>query len=126
MGGFMMNEAIELLSRYLQIDTTNPPGNEGRGVEFFVDIFETEKVDYKIYEAASGRKSIRAVIPGSGEKGALILLNHIDVVPAQADQWSFEPFSGEVKDGFIHGRGALDMKGQGIMELLAFLDVKRK
>jgi len=122
----MMNEAIELLSRYLQIDTTNPPGNEGRGVEFFVDIFETEKVDYKIYEAASGRKSIRAVIPGSGEKGALILLNHIDVVPAQADQWSFEPFSGEVKDGFIHGRGALDMKGQGIMELLAFLDVKRK
>ena len=122
----MMNEAIELLSRYLQIDTTNPPGNEGKGVEFFGDIFETEKVDYKIYEAASGRKSIRAVIPGSGEKGALILLNHIDVVPAQADQWSFEPFSGEVKDGFIHGRGALDMKGQGIMELLAFLDVKRK
>jgi acetylornithine deacetylase/succinyl-diaminopimelate desuccinylase-like protein len=121
-----MNEAVELLSRYLQIDTTNPPGNEDKGVRFFAEIFENEKVEYKIYEAAPGRQSIRALIPGSGQKGALILLNHIDVVPAQKDQWSFEPFSGEVKDGFIHGRGALDMKGQGIMELLAFLDVQRK
>ena len=98
-----MNEAVELLSRYLQIDTTNPPGNEDRGVKFFAEIFEKEKVEYKIYEAAPGRQSIRALIPGSGQKGALILLNHIDVVPAQMDQWSFEPFGGEVKDGFIHG-----------------------
>jgi acetylornithine deacetylase/succinyl-diaminopimelate desuccinylase-like protein len=122
----MMNEAVELLSRYLQIDTINPPGNEARGAAFFADIFKKEKIDYKIYEAVPDRQSIRAVIPGSGEKGALILLNHIDVVPAQMDQWSFEPFSGEVKDGFVHGRGALDMKGQGIMELLAFLDIRRK
>jgi acetylornithine deacetylase/succinyl-diaminopimelate desuccinylase-like protein len=121
-----MNEAVELLSRYLQIDTTNPPGGEDQGVKFFAEIFEAEKVDYKIYDAASGRQSIRAVIPGAGQKGALILLNHIDVVPAQMNQWDFEPFGGEVKDGFIHGRGALDMKGQGIMELLAFLDIKRK
>ena len=122
----MVPETVELLSRYLKIDTTNPPGNESKGVEFFAGIFDTEKCDYKIYEASPGRQSIRAVVPGSGEKEALILLNHIDVVPAQAEQWSFEPFGGEVKDGFVHGRGALDMKGQGIMELLAFLDVKRK
>ena len=121
----MPHEAIELLSQYLQIDTTNPPGNEKRGVAFFARIFEKEGIAYKIYEASPGRDSIKAVIPGTGEKGAVILLNHIDVVPAKTDEWSVHPFSGEVKDGFIHGRGALDMKGQGILELLAFLEVKR-
>ena len=122
----MSHEAVELLSQYLQIDTTNPPGNEQRGVAFFARIFEKEDIAYKTYEAATGRGSIKAVIPGTGEKGAIILLNHIDVVPASADEWSVHPFSGEVKDGFIYGRGALDMKGQGILELLAFLEVKRK
>lgn len=122
----MPHEAVELLSQYLQIDTTNPPGNEKRGVAFFARIFDKEGIAYKTYEASAGRGSIMAVIPGSGEKGAIILLNHIDVVPARADEWSVHPFSGEVKDGFIYGRGALDMKGQGILELLAFLEVKRK
>jgi len=100
----MSKEAIELLSRYLQIDTTNPPGNELKGVAFFANILDKERVDYKIYEATPGRQSIKATIPGTGEKGPIMLLNHIDVVPVQADQWSFNPFSGEVKDGFIHGR----------------------
>ena len=122
----MAHEAVELLSQYLQIDTTNPPGNEMRGVEFFARIFEKEGIVYKTYEACAGRGSIKAVIPGTGEKGAIILLNHIDVVPARTDEWSVHPFSGEIQDGFIHGRGALDMKGQGILELLAFLEVKRK
>ena len=122
----MSHEAVELLSQYLQIDTTNPPGNEKRGVAFFARIFEKEGIAHKTYEASAGRGSIKAVIPGTGEKGAIILLNHIDVVPARADEWGVHPFSGEVKDGFIYGRGALDMKGQGILELLAFLEVKRK
>ena len=122
----MKHEAVELLSRYLKIDTTNPPGNENRGVAFFAEIFEKESIAYKTYEASPGRGSISAVIQGSGEKGAVILLNHIDVVPARADEWSIHPFSGEIKNGYIYGRGALDMKGQGILELLAFLEFKRK
>jgi len=122
----MKHEAVELLSRYLKIDTTNPPGNEDRGVAFFAEIFDQEGIAYKTYEASPGRGSIRAVIPGTGEKGAVILLNHIDVVPARADEWSIHPFSGEIQDGYIYGRGALDMKGQGILELLAFLEFKRK
>ena len=121
-----MPEAIELLSRYLKIDTTNPPGNEDRGVAFFAEIFDREGIAYKTYEPVSGRGSIMSVIPGTGEKGAVILLNHIDVVPANADEWSVHPFGGKIKDGFIYGRGALDMKGQGIIELLAFLELKRK
>jgi acetylornithine deacetylase/succinyl-diaminopimelate desuccinylase-like protein len=122
----MKHEAVELLSRYLQIDTTNPPGNEVKGADFFMEIFQKEGIDYKVYEPSSGRCSIRAVITGSGQKGALILLNHIDVVPARDVDWSVHPFSGERKDGFIYGRGALDMKGLAILQLLAFLAVKRQ
>jgi acetylornithine deacetylase/succinyl-diaminopimelate desuccinylase-like protein len=122
----MKHEAVELLSRYLKINTTNPPGNENKGVAFLAEILDKEGIAYKTYEASPGRGSIRAVIPGTGEKGAVILLNHIDVVPARADDWRVDPFSGDIKDGFIYGRGALDMKGQGILELLAFLEIKRK
>jgi acetylornithine deacetylase/succinyl-diaminopimelate desuccinylase-like protein len=122
----MENEAVMLLSDYLRIDTTNPPGNEKRAAEFFAEIFDREGVEYKLYEPEPGRSSIRACLRGSGDKGAVILLNHMDVVSADAGEWSFDPFGGEVRDGFVSGRGALDMKGQGIMELLAFLSLKRK
>jgi acetylornithine deacetylase/succinyl-diaminopimelate desuccinylase-like protein len=122
----MAHESVDLLSEYLQIDTTNPPGNENKGVEFLANILEKEGVEYKTYEASPGRGSIKAVLPGTGEKGAVILLNHIDVVPARADEWSVHPFSGAVQDGFIYGRGAIDMKSLGIMELLALLEIKRQ
>lgn len=122
----MLHEAVELLSQYLQIDTTNPPGNENKGAEFLARILKREGIECKTYEASPGRVSIKAVWPGTGEKGALILLNHIDVVPARAEEWSVHPFSGAVKDGFIYGRGALDMKSLGILELLALLEIKRQ
>lgn len=122
----MVHESIGLLSRYIQSNTTNPPGNEARGAQFFAEILDREGIEYRTYEPEPGRVSLRAVIPGTGDKGPVILLNHMDVVPAQAEEWSFDPFGGEVKDGYVHGRGALDMKGQSIMELLAFLDVKRQ
>lgn len=120
-----MDEAVKLLSQYIGINTTNPPGNETAGANFFADIFDKEGIKYKIYEPLPDRGSIRAVIPGSGEKEPVILMHHMDVVPADKTEWSFEPFSGEVKDGFILGRGALDTKGLGIMELIAFLAIKR-
>jgi len=122
----MNHEAVELLSRYLQFDTTVPPGNEGPAVDFFAALFDREGISFKTYEAEAGRASIRAVLPGSGRKGPIILLNHIDVVPADRSAWHFDPFGGEVRDGYILGRGALDMKGHGIMELLAFLAMKRR
>ena len=122
----MQHEAVELLSQYLQIDTTNPPGNEDKGVEFLAGILEKEGLEYKTFEASPGRSSIKAVLPGSGEKGTVILLNHIDVVPARADEWRVDPFSGAIKDGYIYGRGALDMKSLGILELLALLEINRQ
>jgi len=122
----MAHESVELLSRFVQLNTANPPGNEARGAQFLAGILDKEGIEYRTYEPDPGRVSLRAIIPGTGEKGPVILLNHTDVVPAQAEEWSFDPFGGEVKDGYVHGRGVLDMKGQSIMELLAFLDVKRR
>jgi len=120
------HEAVDLLSQYLQIDTTNPPGNENKGVEFLAGVLEKEGLEYETFEASPERCSIKAVLPGTGEKGAVILLNHIDVVPARAEEWSVDPFGGAIKDGYIYGRGALDMKSLGILELLAFLEIKRQ
>lgn len=122
----MPPECVDVLTEYLTIDTTNPPGNEDRACGFLGRILTAEGISYETFEPAPGRMSLRAVLPGSGERDPLILLNHTDVVMAEAGDWQHPPFGGEVADGFIHGRGALDMKGQGVMELMAFLALKRK
>ena len=121
----MTHESVELLSKYIKINTTNPPGNEDQAVGFFKQIFEQEGIDYKIYDSPQKRQSIRACLPGSGAKGGVVLLNHMDVVTANPDEWSFDPFGGEIKNGTILGRGTLDTKGLAIMEMLAMLHFKR-
>lgn len=122
----MTQEAVGLLAGYLRINTTNPPGNEAAAADFFSAIFHREKINFTTYESAPGRVSLRAIIRGAGEKEPLILLNHMDVVPADPDAYSFDPFGGEIRNGYICGRGALDMKGIGIMQLMAFMEMKRK
>ncbi|MBI9077765.1 MAG: M20/M25/M40 family metallo-hydrolase [Desulfatibacillum sp.] len=122
----MTHEAIQILSEYIRINTTNPPGNESEAVRFLENILTKEGIPCKTYEAQPGRVSLRAVIRGTGEKPPLILLNHMDVVPADASEWSFDPFGGEIRDGFICGRGTLDMKGLGIMQLMTFLALHRQ
>ena len=120
------DEAVALLSRYIQIDTTNPPGNEIKAAEFFKEIFEREGIEVKIIESAPGRGNVYARLRGDGSKKAVVLLNHMDVVPADAKLWKEPPFSGVIKDGVIWGRGALDDKGAAIMELMAMLALKRQ
>jgi len=120
------DEAAALLSRYLQIDTTNPPGNEIRAAKFFKEIFDREGIEAKIFESAPGRGSIYARLSGDGSKKAIVLLNHMDVVPAEASLWREPPFSGSIKDGVVWGRGALDDKGPAIMQLMAMLALKRE
>jgi len=115
-----VSSAPARLSEYIQINTQNPPGNEIAGAKFIAAIFDQQGIAYEIAESAPGRGNIWARIKG-GNKPALILLNHMDVVPADLRYWSFDPFSGEIKDGYIYGRGALDMKGLGIVQLQAFL-----
>lgn len=120
------DEAVDILCEYLRIDTTNPPGNETPGAEFLGSILRDAGIDFKLYESAPGRSSLLARIKGSGEGKPLILLNHIDVVPANPENWQVHPFSGEIADGFIWGRGALDMKGMGVMELMACVAAARQ
>jgi acetylornithine deacetylase/succinyl-diaminopimelate desuccinylase-like protein len=120
------NEAVSVLSRYIQIDTTNPPGNEVRAAQFFKSIFDREGIESKIIESAPGRGSIYARLRGDGSKKAVVLLHHMDVVPAEAKSWKEPPFSGAIKDGIIWGRGAIDNKGGGVMALMTLLAFKRQ
>ena len=112
--------APERLSAYIQVNTQNPPGNENRGVQFFAAILEAAGIPYETAESAPGRGNIWARLEG-GSEPALVLLNHMDVVPADLRYWSADPFSGTMADGYIYGRGALDMKGLGIAQFQAFL-----
>ena len=118
------NEAVKLLQAYLQVDTISPPGNESRAVDFLGNIFDQEGIKYDSAESDKGRGNIWARLKG-GDKPALILLHHSDVVPANEEYWDFDPLSGEIVDGYIQGRGALDMKGTGISHLANFLRLYR-
>ena len=120
----MNDRAAGLLSRYIKINTSNPPGNEYLAADFFADIFKKEKVAFKTYESQPGRVSIRAVLKGTGKAKPLILLHHMDVIAARKEDWSFDPFGGEIIDDYICGRGALDTKSLGIIQLLTLLDLR--
>ena len=119
-------EAVLLLSRYIQIDTTNPPGNEIKAALFLKGILDREGIEARIIESAPGRANIYARLKGNGSKQSIILMHHMDVVPAEAKLWKVPPFSGAVKDGVIWGRGSLDNKGGGIMALMTLLALNRQ
>ncbi len=118
------DEAVAWLQEYIRVDTINPPGNESRAVNFFADIFTAEGISFQTAESAPGRGNIWARLKG-GDKPALILLQHTDVVPADPKFWATGPLSGEISDGYLWGRGALDMKGTGISQLATFLSLHR-
>jgi len=118
------DDAIRRLQDYLRIDTINPPGNESRAVDFFAHALDAEGIPYVRVEPEPGRASLVARLRGADEP-ALMLLNHSDVVPADARHWDRDPLSGDIGDGNLHGRGALDMKGTGIIQFEVFLALHR-
>jgi acetylornithine deacetylase/succinyl-diaminopimelate desuccinylase-like protein len=115
--------APELLRQLLRIDTVNPPGNEIDGAHFLADVLAQAGIESTIYQSAPGRANLFARVPGSGEQGAALLLSHLDVVPADAEEWDQPPFAGDLEEGVIHGRGALDCKGVSIIQALALVAV---
>lgn len=118
----LAEEATELLSAYIRVDTVNPPGNETRACEYLGAILDREGIPYRLYDPGNNRATLVATLPGDGTRGKpLILLNHTDVVPFEPEHWSVDPLGGEVSGGYIWGRGTLDMKGMGIMELITLL-----
>ncbi|MBL4819458.1 MAG: M20/M25/M40 family metallo-hydrolase [Gammaproteobacteria bacterium] len=118
------DEAVAWLQEFIRIDTINPPGNESRAVDYYARIFTAEGIEYATAESAPGRGNIWARLEGGNEPG-LILLQHTDVVPADKEFWTFDPLSGDIRDGNILGRGARDMKGLGIIQLATFLNLHR-
>jgi acetylornithine deacetylase/succinyl-diaminopimelate desuccinylase-like protein len=118
------DETIHRLQEYLRIDTTNPPGNETRAVEFFAKLLEAEGIPYETAESAPGRGNLWARLEG-GDEPALVLLNHTDVVPADQSHWSVDPFDAEIRNGVLYGRGALDMKSTGMLQFQAFVTLHR-
>ncbi|MFB6286065.1 MAG: M20/M25/M40 family metallo-hydrolase [Candidatus Bipolaricaulia bacterium] len=121
------DEATWLLSELLQIDTTNPPGNERAAADHLRRFLENEGIQSEFLEKEPGRTNLLARLKGSRPGPTLMLLSHTDVVPAtNPDDWEQPPFSGSIDDdGFIWGRGALDMKSVTAMETLAFALFKR-
>lgn len=122
--GYSQNVPLERLMEYLEIDTINPPGNESRGVTFFQRIFEEAGIDYEAVESAPGRGNIWARLEG-GDEPALVLLHHIDVVPATREYWDTDPLDAVIKDGMLYARGTSDTKSLGVMHLEAFLYLHR-
>jgi acetylornithine deacetylase/succinyl-diaminopimelate desuccinylase-like protein len=119
------DEAVRVLTRYVQLDTTNPPGNERIAADFLQKLFARDGIESQIYESAPGRASIVARLRGDGSKPPVVLMHHMDVVPADARFWKHKPFAGEIRDGAVWGRGAIDVKGMGVANAIALLALAR-
>ena len=119
--------ATRLLGDYIRINTTNPPGGEEAGAIFLREALAREGIDSTFYDAGGGRVSMSARVPATINRGnkPIVLLSHIDVVPVEPEHWKMDPFSGAVVENVVWGRGALDMKGMGVMELLTMVLAKR-
>lgn len=109
----------------IRMNTVNPPGNEAEAVAYLQEILHREAIETTVYASASKRGNLVAVIQGTGEARPLILLSHLDVAAVNLNQWKHHPFSGEINDGYLWGRGALTVKSMLAMELMAFLLYKR-
>jgi acetylornithine deacetylase/succinyl-diaminopimelate desuccinylase-like protein len=120
--------AQKWMAEYLRVDTTNPPGHEMRAVRFLQDILDAEGIETQRFEfdPEHGRGNLYAILRGSGKKRPLILLNHTDVVSSDPRRWTVPPFRGEVRDGHLYGRGAQDMKNEGLAQLLVMVMLKRE
>ena len=121
-----MSEVVELLQELIRLDTVNPPGNETRAAELLRDYLEQNGVRCELHARVPERANLVARIPGRGEGPRLLLLSHTDTVLADPAEWTVDPWSGELRDGHVWGRGALDMKGQVAASAVAIASLARE
>ena len=118
-------EITTILKNLIKINTSNPPGNELKAAIYLNDILSSEGFDCEIITSSSDRGNVITRLCGTGEKPSLLLLSHLDVVAATKKEWSVDPFGGIVKDSFVWGRGALDMKSMTAIEVMVLILLKR-
>jgi acetylornithine deacetylase/succinyl-diaminopimelate desuccinylase-like protein len=118
-------EAVKMLSGLVQIDTSNPPGNETKAAEYLKAILDKEGIPSEIVALEPGRGNLIARLRGNGKGRPILLLGHTDVVAVERDKWTVDPFGGIVKDGYVYGRGATDNKGGVAANVEVFLLLHR-
>ncbi|MBI5032035.1 MAG: M20/M25/M40 family metallo-hydrolase [Chloroflexi bacterium] len=119
-------QTTAILQDLLRFDTTNPPGNETPCIEHIAALLQRDGIESTILESAPGRGNLVARLKGDGTLPPIMLMGHVDVVPAEADKWEHPPFSGEIVDGVVWGRGATDMKNMVALELMVFMLLQRE
>ncbi|MHB8876690.1 MAG: M20/M25/M40 family metallo-hydrolase [Myxococcaceae bacterium] len=120
------DEAVELLRGLLRIDTTNPPGLEHAAAEFLADSLAQDGFEPKLLQAEKDRTSLVVRLKGTGEKPPLLLTAHLDVVAAEPSRWKHPPFAATLDDGWIYGRGAVDMKNMAAMSAMVLKALRRE
>jgi acetylornithine deacetylase/succinyl-diaminopimelate desuccinylase-like protein len=119
------DEATQYLCDLVRFDTTNPPGNELECARYIAELLAREGIEQVVLESAPGRGNVIGRLRGDGSKAPLLLMSHLDVIYADASRWSVPPFSAEIRDGIIWGRGTIDTKGLTVMQLMSMFLLKR-
>jgi acetylornithine deacetylase/succinyl-diaminopimelate desuccinylase-like protein len=124
----LAREATVWLAQLVQINTTNPPGNEAAAAKYLTGILEKDGIRPEVVEMGPGRSAVIARLRSSAmadPSKALLLVAHMDVVGAERARWTVDPFGGVVKDGYLYGRGAFDDKAMLAANLATFVALKR-
>lgn len=118
--------AVRLMQEYLRINTSNPPGNELAAADYLHRLFDENGIPNTVFEYVPHRANLLATLKGEGSLRPLVLLNHLDVVRADTGGWRASPFAGEILNGEIYGRGALDMKDEGLLQAMVMIVAARE
>ena len=117
---------VELLQNLIRFDTSNPPGNEQECIGYIQNLLTEGGFESVVLARSPARPNLITRLKGRGQAPPLLLLGHVDVVPARQQEWQYPPFEGKLVDGYVWGRGSLDMKGGIVMMLSALLRLKRE
>ena len=119
-------EVTSVLQGMIRFNTTNPPGNETPCLEYVAEVLRKDGIESTILESAPTRGNLVARLKGNGSKPPFIMMGHVDVVPVEPDKWTQAPFGGDIVDGYVYGRGALDMKNIDVIQLEVMLLLHRE
>ncbi len=126
MSDAMGDDAVRHLAALIRIDTTNPPGNETPAAEYLATMLREAGLEPMLVGAEPSRMNVVARVKGDGSKKPLLLAAHTDVVPVEREHWKHDPFGGEIHDGYLWGRGAIDMKQMAVMSALTIIRLKKE